>query len=243
MLPFRRLLPALLVTAFAASAPASPLAAQTAIDFNALTYGGPCLWEGGPLDITNHQGFHFFGLRPLDVANYNTVCWGGTTQQHGYLDGAQQTLPAVVGLGFDRAQVQTLAATPIDLRSLSLGAGWTNVQLSIRGYTDFYVADDQPWAYRTDVTLTPGTLTTLDLSGLGFTGLRFFSINVEDWGTPQFAHWQTGAPMTERTYFVSGMTYRATVVAVPEPATAGLLLLGVGALGVLARRGVVGRRR
>ncbi|HMS01977.1 MAG TPA: PEP-CTERM sorting domain-containing protein [Gemmatimonadaceae bacterium] len=241
MLRSRSLSSSFVVAAFAVAAaattvPVAPLAAQTTIDFTTLGYGGPdCLWGGGPVDITNHQGFDFFGLRPLDLPNYNGLCWGGTGQQHGYLNGPGQTLPSVVGLGFGRAQVQTLAATPFNLRELSFGAGWSNVTLSIRGYTDFYSADDQPWAVREDITLSPGTLQTVDFTGLGFTGLTFFSINVEDWGQPQFTHWGTGAPMTEQTYFVSGMTY-SLPAQVPEPATAGLVLLGAGVLGLVARR-------
>lgn len=235
MLRSRFLFPAALAAAVLAVTPSAPLAAQTTIDFNSLAYGGACQWGGGPVDITNHQGFHFIGLRPLDLANYNGACWGSTGQQHGYLNGPGQTLPPVVGLGFGRAQIQTLAASPFNLRAMSFGAGWSTATLSIRGYTGLYTADNQPWDMRTDITLSPGTLQTVDFAALGFSGIRFFSINVEDWGTPQFNHWQTGAPMTERTYFVTGMTYDVPAQ-VPEPATAGLVALGVGALGLVARR-------
>lgn len=235
MLRSRFLIPAALAATVLVGTPSAPLAAQTPISFNSLAYGGACQWGGGPVDITNHQGFDFFGLRPLDIANYTGACWGGYGQQHGYLNGPGQTLPAVVGLGFGRAQVQTLAATPFNLRSMSFGAGWSNVSLSIRGYTGLFTAENQPYDMRTDITLTPGTLQTVDFGALGFSGIRFFSINVEDWGTPQFTHWDTGAPMTEETYFVTGMVYDLPAQ-VPEPATAGLLALGVGVLGLAARR-------
>ena len=215
-----------------------------------------CEWDGGA-EIRKTQpasGFEWYGLKLLDLANYQQ-CWNGfkPDQKNGY------PMPGVktdfVALGTGAAIVQSNSFTPFQLKSLTVGSGWTDgINLTFKGYLDSWNNPIVRDPIRLDA--SKGQMEwALDIGPI-----RWFTLDV-DWGakpawngvgTPP--EW-TGDPFNSRplqrdyeidkklaltgspyqTYFVSGLK-TVDVTTVPEPGTWALMAVGLIGLGLAPRR-------
>ena len=229
----------------AAAALSAPLAAQP-FDFNGLGYGGTttaCDWDGGTENIAI-GGYTFFGLRPLDLANYQK-CWSESStpgQQNGYAK------TGVVALGFGNSFMQRMPGTDqFYLNSLQLGAGWVNpTTITLIG-----MRFGEEVMYSQAYALNPanGPITVV---GMPDVAIDYFRLNV-DWNSSLSGNWAPGQgpssydPYNSRqrryeagaTDGVPYLTYyvdNVNVSTVPEPSTYALMGAGLLALGFVARR-------
>ncbi len=257
----RSLIPTLAVGTMLVSA---PLSAQP-INFDGLGYGGAttaCNWNGGDEIAKNYpsSGFEFYGLKPLDLANYQK-CWDGfkPSQDNGY----QQN--GVVALGTDNALVQSSTWSPFQLTSLTVGSGWVNgIQLTFNGYLTSWSDTPIARSIALNASTAPGTTNSPTVWNLDVGPIRFFTLSV-DWGLGTMPAWNgigspaawAGDPFNSRelqrdyendtklslsgnpyrTYFVSGMTIGTLPpTVVPEPGTYALMATGLAGLAFAARR-------
>lgn len=226
-------------------ATAAPAAAQE-FGFETLGYGGastPCNWDGGSVGI-QLNGFMFWGLRPLDLANYQR-CWANSStpdQQNGYAK------TGVVALGSHNSIVQRAPGTPqFFLNSLQLGTGWVNpTTVTLVGMT---------WArgieYSSAFTLNPanGPLTVLGNSDVA---IDYFHLLV-NYNTQLAGNWTPGAGasswdpynsrqrryeagFTDRDPYLTYYVDNVNMSTVPEPSTYALTVVGLAVLGFVARR-------
>lgn len=224
---------------------AATASAQT-YDFENMGYGGAssaCNWSGGTEDITL-DGYKFFGVRPLDLANYQK-CWENSStplQQNGYAK------TGVVALGFGNSFMQRMPGTnQFYLNSLQLGAGWVNpTTLTVVGMR---FGEQQMYSNTYQLNPANGPITVLGQSDIA---IDYFRLNV-DWNLALGGTWAPGQgasdwdPYDSRqrryeagfndsqpylTYYVDNLS----VSTVPEPSTYALMGAGLLALGVVARR-------
>lgn len=226
-------------------ATATPAAAQT-IGFESLGYGGagtPCNWDGGTVGM-QLDGFMFWGLRPLDLANYQS-CWANSStpgQQNGYAK------TGVVALGSHEAIVQRAPGTPqFFLNSLQLGTGWVNpttVTLVAKSW-------ERGIEYSTEHSLSPAT-GPLTVLGNPDVAIDYFHLLV-NYNTQLAGDWTPGDGLSswdpydsrQRRYeagYTDGDPYLTYYVdnvnmsTVPEPSTYALTVVGLAVLGFVARR-------
>ncbi|GAB1342224.1 PEP-CTERM sorting domain-containing protein [Gemmatimonas sp.] len=224
------------------------IAAAQSYDFEGMGYGGassPCNWAGGTEDITL-DGYKFFGVRPLDLANYQT-CWANSStplQQNGYAK------TGVVALGFGNSFMQRMPGTnQFFLNSLQLGAGWVNpTTLTVVGMR---FGDQEMYSNTYNLNPANGPLTVFGQSDVA---IDYFRLNV-DWNLALGGTWTPGQgpsawdPYDSRqrryeagwsdalpylTYYVDNLS--VTSVPVPEPATFSLVAVGLAGLAGVARR-------
>ncbi len=216
-----------------------PVSAQSSTNFESIGYGGnstPCQWEGASSMIGALNGFTFYGLRALDLANYQR-CWDESntkTQQNFY----EKT--GVVALGAEQALVQSNGSSFV-LQHLGIGSGWTTpIKITMRAGS---------WAggqFFTKNWSVGGPLQNLD--GLPTQSIDYFWLDV-DWDLPTTeSEMASYDPFNSRarnaaagatdgrpylTYFVDNF-----VVTVPVPEPMSFALMGAGLLGLagVARR-------
>ena len=238
----RRLAAAVVV---ASAVSATPVSAQM-FDFEGQGYGGaaaPCNWDGGSVNMML-DGFQFWGLRPLDLANYQR-CWSESStpgQQNGYAK------TGVVALGFGDTFVQRGPATEqFYLNSLQLGAGWTNpTTITLVGMR---WGDEVMYSSAHALNPASGPLT---VTGAPDIAIDYFRLLV-NWNLPLAGDWTTGdGPSSwdpydsrERRYEAGArdgqpyLTYyvdNVNVAVVPEPSSYALLAVGLAVAGMAARR-------
>jgi hypothetical protein len=238
----RRSLTIAMLAAAVAAAPVEAKA-QTTFTFDALGYTGSCvddprLWSGGGV-IGEFSGFFFPDFVALDIANYQTQCWGqgtGAGVPNGYVDAGLQPLASVVALGTQGAWVQMQGGTQFNLFSMSVGAGWTPVRITWNGFTDWWEPGQAPAMTFTQY-INPGTITDVTF-GNEWRDLRYLTMNVafgstDPYGSIAYRDQAVGRPegIPYQTYFVSAVTYE-----VPEPSSMALLAVGAAALAAGARR-------
>lgn len=209
--------------------------AQT-VDFEGLGYNTGCQWGGGD-SFASLDGKAWGGFRPLDLTNYTTQCMrvsntGYSLLQTGYVGN-------VIALGAGTAWLSS--GSPFVLKSMVAGAGWqdpTSLTLNF-------------WLNGLQMGSTTISLNTSQTGALKYTGFYSGPTDYIDF-TPDY----TGGADTfnsygescigavtactqheYQTWFVDNLDFSpATVLVTPEPATLGMLGIGMLAMGVAARR-------
>lgn len=230
---FRRLIAGIAVAAVAAVPTVSE--AQTT-DFETLGYGPTCQWGGGAA-FTTLDGKKWDGFRPLDLDNLSNVC--GRSTNTGYATLQTANVGNVIAVGAGGAWLSSFQ--PFVLNSLVAGAGWQNpTSLTLTFYLNTVLMSTKTISlntYQTGASVYTGFYTG-PTDYIGFTpdysngNDEFNSMAESCAGAPQPC-----TPYKYESWYVDNLNFSpATVLVTPEPATFGMLGLGVLALGVAGRR-------
>lgn len=209
--------------------------AQT-VNFETLGYNTGCQWGGGDT-FTSLDDKAWGGFRPLDLTNYTTQCM--RTTNTGYSSLQSGYVGNVIALGAGTAWVSS--SSPFVLNSMVAGAGWQDpTSLTLRFFLDGYQMGSTTISLNT--TQTGASKYTGFYSGptdyIGFT--PDYSAGVDTFNSLDescIGAASACTPYEYQTWFVDNLDFSAaTVVVTPEPATLGMLGIGMLAMGVAVQR-------
>ena len=223
---------------------APSLASAQTTTFETLGYAGACQ-AGGSSHFSTLDGKSWAGFRTLDLANYRTTCGYGTANGYGMLG---STVGNVIGLGAGTAYVNS--TNPFVLNSMVAGAGWQNpTSLKLEFYLNTVLLDTkiiQLTTYQTGLSLYSGFYT-------GATDFIMFTptyppddaAHTSDVFGSRLNYCPVGSPTTcvfnrYESWFVDNLTFSTPAVTVavvtPEPATVGMIGLGLVLVGLVGRK-------
>ena len=229
--------------AFSALAAPGLSAAQTS-NFETKGYGGACQQAGGP-EIGYIGDKEWAGFKALDLTNYRTTCGYGLTNGYGLLGAS---VGNVVALGYSTAYVHSI--NPFVLNSMVAGAGWQNpTTLKLDFYLNAVLLD-------TKTILLNTFQTGLSLYSGFYTGATDFIMFTPTYASDDASHssdvfgsYNSSCPPGSsascvktryESWFVDNLTFSTPVATVavvtPEPATVGMIGVGLVVVGLVGRR-------
>ena len=220
------------------------LASAQTETFETKGYGGGCQNAGGA-DIGYIGDKEWAGFKSLDLLNYRTTCGYGLTNGYGTLGAS---VGNVLALGYSTAYVHS--TNPFVLNSMVAGAGWQNpTSLKMEFFLNTVLLDTktiQLNTYQTGLALYSGF----------YTGATDFIMFTPTYAADDAMHssdvfnsfnnscppGSSAACVKQRylSWFVDNVTFSTptptSVAVVPEPATVGMIGLGLLVVAVVGRK-------